>query len=243
MALELSCPACGRTLHVADEHAGKQIRCPACHQISIAPSKAENGATSSSAAATANGGAVTKWHLKTPEGPIYGPISWDQVVAWAAEGRIAADCQLGESREGPWRGAAELLDLKPVGRQQPAAANAPTTYPWTSLETGAAPYGASYAAGPIASPYAPVSGYVAPHRGGLVLVLGLLGCFTCPFFSLVAWVMGSHDLREMRAGRMDRSGESPTMAGMILGMILSLLWIISAMLALAVILIAMAGRL
>jgi ribosomal protein S27E len=237
MALELACPGCGRTLQVADEHAGKQIRCPACHQISIAPQKSGTGETSP--ADITGGDQATKWLMRTPEGPIYGPISWDDVLAWASEGRIAADCQLAESREGPWRDAAELLDLRPATGPQPAAPRGPTTYPWTGAET----LGLGNTAGPITSPYAPVSGYVAPHRGGLVLALGLLGCFTCPFFSLVAWVMGSHDLREMRAGRMDRSGESPTMAGMILGMILSLLWIISAMLFLTVILIAMAARL
>ena len=43
---------------------------------------------------------------------------------------------------------------------------------------------------------------------------------TCPIFSLMAWVMGSHDLAEMRAGRMDRSGEGLTQAGQILGMVI-----------------------
>jgi hypothetical protein len=86
----------------------------------------------------------------------------------------------------------------------------------------------------------PVTGqYLAPHRGGLVLVLGLLGFMGCPLFSFVAWIMGSHDLREMKAGRMDRSGESPTFAGMIFGMIVSLLWVFAvAILALVVVIFA-----
>jgi hypothetical protein len=86
-------------------------------------------------------------------------------------------------------------------------------------------------------------GYVAPHRGGLVLVLGLLGLFSCPLFSFIAWIMGSHDLKEMRAGRMDRSGESLTMAGMILGMILSLLCIVAALALMSIMIIAVAIRL
>jgi hypothetical protein len=39
----------------------------------------------------------------------------------------------------------------------------------------------------------------------------------------VAWVMGHADLREMRRGLMDESGMSLTQAGMILGMIYTIL--------------------
>jgi hypothetical protein len=68
------------------------------------------------------------------------------------------------------------------------------------------------------------------HRGGLILLLGLLGIILqpCPgpIFAIAAWVMGSNDLREMEAGRMDRSGSDLTRAGMIMGMIISVLWIV-----------------
>jgi len=87
------------------------------------------------------------------------------------------------------------------------------------------------------------AGYTAPHRGGLILVLGVMGLVTCAVFSLLAWVMGSHDLREMRAGRMDRSGESATQAGMILGMIVAIMWIVSAVVASAFALIIIATKL
>ena len=36
---------------------------------------------------------------------------------------------------------------------------------------------------------------------------------------IIAWVMGSNDLSEMRAGRMDREGEGQTNGGRICGMI------------------------
>jgi len=48
---------------------------------------------------------------------------------------------------------------------------------------------------------------LAPHRGSVILVLGI-----------IAWVMGNGDLREMDAGRMDPSGRGLTDAGRILGM-------------------------
>ena len=61
--------------------------------------------------------------------------------------------------------------------------------------------------------------HLAPHRGSLVLVLGILGLVTCFIPGIIAWSMGNTDLREMRAGRMDRTGESQTNAGRICGMI------------------------
>ena len=67
---------------------------------------------------------------------------------------------------------------------------------------------------------APAAGaYVRPHRSGAVLALGILGLVVCLICGIIAWVMGSGDLREMRAGRMDRSGESMTRAGMICGIV------------------------
>ena len=58
-----------------------------------------------------------------------------------------------------------------------------------------------------------------PHRGVLILVFGILGFVLCPIFSIIAWVMGSTDLKEMDAGRMDPEGRGLTKAGQVLGMI------------------------
>lgn len=84
-------------------------------------------------------------------------------------------------------------------------------------------------------PYATAASYQAPHRGALILVLSLLGIFFCVIFSIMAWVMGSNDLREMEAGRMDRSGMDLTRAGMILGMIVSVLFFLSILAGIALI--------
>jgi len=156
-------------------------------------------------------------------GPIYGPAGWNEITAWAREGRIAADCELAEAASGPWRAATTVLPQLVVSLPQPAAATSEATYPWTAGSSATEPAG----------------GYVAPHRGGLILALGLLSWIGCPLLSFASWVMGSHDLREMRAGRMDKSGESTTMAGMILGMIVSVLWLLAGA-ALAVMLLIVA---
>src|SRR5262245_25660021 len=97
MAIEIHCPGCGRTLRVPDEHAGKQVRCPACRQLCTAPGGA------AVAAAPQQG----RWHLRTAGGPTYGPLEWPQVQDWAAEGRITADCQLADDADGKWRPATD----------------------------------------------------------------------------------------------------------------------------------------
>ncbi len=65
-----------------------------------------------------------------------------------------------------------------------------------------------------------------PHRGGLILTLGLIGLFVCGPLSLAAWVMGSGDLHEMDANMMDASGRSSTSSGRNIGMLGTILWII-----------------
>jgi hypothetical protein len=60
----------------------------------------------------------------------------------------------------------------------------------------------------------------APHRGAMVLTMGILGLVILPFiFGPLAWVMGSSDLRKMDAGIMDSSGREFTKAGKICGII------------------------
>lgn len=55
-------------------------------------------------------------------------------------------------------------------------------------------------------------GGLKPHRGGLLLVLAILGWMGCFPLSIAAWVMANEDLGEMQSGRMDPSGEPITRA-------------------------------
>jgi predicted RNA-binding Zn-ribbon protein involved in translation (DUF1610 family) len=82
-----------------------------------------------------------------------------------------------------------------------------------------------------------------PHRGAVVLVLGILstvfGAFTCFYglpgllaipMGIVAWILGASDLKKMNAGTMDPDGRGQTQAGMIcgiIGLIVSLLIILA----------------
>ncbi len=60
---------------------------------------------------------------------------------------------------------------------------------------------------------------VAPHRGVLILILGILGIVCCFICGIIAWVMGNNDMREIDAGRMDPTGRGLTQAGKICGMV------------------------
>jgi predicted Zn finger-like uncharacterized protein len=77
-----------------------------------------------------------------------------------------------------------------------------------------------------------------PHRGPLILVLGILGLViglsTGVGFvlGLFAWILGNNDLKEMQAGRMDREGEGMTQGGRICGMIATILLVIGLLILL-----------
>jgi hypothetical protein len=227
MTIETQCSLCGRLLRVGDEHAGKQARCPECGQISVIPLGGTAGPRRLPGESSPAGGL---WSLRTPEGKVYGPIARTELDQWVAEGRITADCDLFDGAGQSWMAADALY---PQIRPAPVAAAPRPIYPPSQAPPG----------GPTVR-YRPSTGYLAPHRGGAVLVLGILGFMMgCPIFSFMAWVMGSADLREMRAGRMDRSGEGLTQIGHILGAVVSLLWIGGCViLALIMILAAAAGR-
>jgi hypothetical protein len=104
---------------------------------------------------------------------------------------------------------------------EPAAAESPAT---PGFDQPRAPYGPDTARPRTQRPP------VMPHRGTLILVLGILsivlGCFGL-ILGPIAWVMGAGDLQEMRLGRMDREGEGLTNAGRICGIVGTLLHAVS----------------
>lgn len=70
---------------------------------------------------------------------------------------------------------------------------------------------------PYNSPIA--GGTVEPHRATTILVLGILSIVCCQPLGIAAVLMANGDLKKMQAGQMDRSGESNTNVGKILGII------------------------
>jgi hypothetical protein len=66
-----------------------------------------------------------------------------------------------------------------------------------------------------------------PHRGVLILVLGILSLVGCGIFTgIPAWIMGNGDLKQIDAGTMDATGRGMTNAGRILGMISVILMVV-----------------
>lgn len=144
---------------------------------------------------------MKQWHCSIG-GRQYGPVSEEEIRSWAVTGRIKPTDYVWSEGMTDWVPASTVEGLLPAGAATAAAA----------------------AMGPVVS-------YLKPHRGGAVLALGIIGIVACFICGIIAWVMGSNDLRQMRAGVMDRSGESVTQAGRICGIIgtilglLSFLWI------------------
>ena len=197
MPIEANCPSCNRLLRVADSYAGRQARCPACNTIYVVPGGEAATADNDDSAPE------IRWFLRTPEGQVYGPVARQTMDDWVAEGRVTNGCQLRTDRDLRWQAADEFYGvLRPQPRSRPVAQPTRPTAPVTTRQTQ----------------------FLAPHRGVLVLLLGIFGwVFACPVFSVIAWAVGNTDLREMRLGRMDPAGMDTTRFGKILGMVHTLI--------------------
>lgn len=79
-----------------------------------------------------------------------------------------------------------------------------------------------------------------PHRGVLILVLGILSfVLGCGIFTAIpAWVMGNGDIKLMDAGAMDPTGRGMTNAGRILGIINTVLTVVAFVILIAFFLLA-----
>jgi hypothetical protein len=210
MTIETICQGCSRKLRVADEHAGKQARCPQCGTIYTVPG------TAGQSAARAASPVSNFWFMKTPDGREYGPVRRTELDKWAVEGRIPPHAELRADGTDLWQAATQVYPrLSPVSAPKPAEIGNP------------------FADRASDNPYTPGSAvgmsgaarqqYARPHRGGLILALGILGWAVCAVFAPFAWGMGSGDLKAMRSGEMNPEGMGLTQAGMILGMIQTIL--------------------
>jgi hypothetical protein len=88
-------------------------------------------------------------------------------------------------------------------------------------------------------------GHVEPHRGVLILVLGILGLMVCGIIGIFAWIMGKRDLDLMRRGLMDREGEALTKVGYILGIVATVLvcfWLLIFVLYIVFVVIMVAAK-
>jgi hypothetical protein len=173
-------------------------------------------------------GDAVEWYMKTPEEQVFGPAGFQDLERWVQEGRITSDCHLCQGAASNWQPADWLfpsLKSQPTFHPTLTPPSPAIVYPQPGYRPGQYSAPSNNPHGPTGT-YGPAGRYQVPHRGPLILVLGIMGLFVqCPVFPLMSWVMGSNDLREMQAGRMDPAGRDLTRAGMVIGMVLSILWI------------------
>jgi hypothetical protein len=68
-----------------------------------------------------------------------------------------------------------------------------------------------------------MSDALRPHRGTMILIFGIVGLVACQPFGIAAWIMGKNDLNAIDSGLMDPTGRGMTQAGMICGIIATIL--------------------
>jgi hypothetical protein len=152
---------------------------------------------------------MTQWYCHVG-GQQYGPVSIEDLCGWVRQGRLTASDLVWAEGMADWAPASSVSELEDaLGDSGAPTGEGPSPPPIPPAAMGPAPAGLGHA--------------VRPHRGGAVLALGILGLVVCFICGLIAWSMGNTDLKEMAAGRMDRSGEAMTQAGKICGMISTIL--------------------
>ena len=175
---------------------------------------------------------AANWHVLGEDSEEYGPVSKDELDSWVADGSVTAGCQVFREGDDDWQWASDVYpelaeeyeeyEQADTGFAVQAAprgggggsSDSPFGIDTSSTSSGSSGRGSSYSSYESSDDYGGRKRR-KPHRGVLILVLSLLGF---PF-SIAAWVMGKGDLSEMDQGRMDPSGRGLTQAGMILGMI------------------------
>ncbi|MCA9119075.1 MAG: hypothetical protein H6822_23360 [Planctomycetaceae bacterium] len=192
---------------MGDEFAGRKARCPHCKTIYTVPAATGDQPTH---------GDGDSWLMRSTDGAEYGPVPKSELDRWFHEGRLDSAAQVRKENEASWRQSSELYpSLSPR--------IASSDNPFSSKPAFGLPE-----PNPYASPSTP--GQLArnhrPHRGGLILTLSILGFACCQIFSVAAWVMGHGDLKEINAGRMDPQGRGLTQAGMIIGIVGTVLMIL-----------------
>ncbi len=173
---------------------------------------------------------------------VQGPFTRSRVLELARQGKVCAEMMF-SLEGGEWVQGHQVPDLFPQAAGATPAPLAgysdaqghtppPPSAPLSGPMSGGAPHhgGAPHRGGGHRGGGRGGSGRrgghgrgggrrLRPHRGTSILVFGILGVLCCFIFGIMAWVMGAEDLKNMRNGHMDPSGEGMTKAGWILGII------------------------
>lgn len=207
---ELTCTHCGASNALAEDQAASAARCIRCAH----PLDAE---------------AELRYYI-AQGAHIQGPYLASRVRELIAEQQVRPDMQF-SLEGGAWRPGPECPELFPAPAAEQDVPAPPPPLPPPLPPLGQVPGTPSeeprserhYSTdAPPPTPVAP-STQLRPHRGTLILVLGICSLF-CFLPGIIAWVLANEDLEAMKSGAMDRSGEGNTSAGRILGIVGIGLW-------------------
>lgn len=166
---------------------------------------------------------MSKWYVHAHNGQRFGPIEREELDRWVSERRLTPSCQVWMEGWPEWRMAPEIFPQLQSQAQQGAGGGSPFGGQQQQQRTMGTAAGSPYAAPMhpqgatrMTSNY---GGPLQPDRGAMILTFGILGLVICGIFSIVAWIMGSGDLKQIDAGMRDPAGRGMTQAGMILGII------------------------
>ncbi len=232
MAIESVCTGCGQKLSVADEHAGKKARCPACGQVYVVTISPNLGGIDGAA--------------QQPSGDAFGlgetdyspsSSSSSDMFAGIPESASSSPEQSEQNQSDQyWMQAADGQLYGPVDRPTLdrwfAEGRVADNYMIRQGESGTflpsgnfRPVAASSSSNPFASAaatgtgtYAPAATYPKPDQSGLILAMGIMSFLVCGICGIIAWVMGNTALKDIQAGRHDPANKGLVQVGYYLGM-------------------------
>jgi predicted Zn finger-like uncharacterized protein len=204
MAHLIECPECKKHLQVPDDLIGKRVQCPECKHTFTAATNEEPVTTISSSASSSPPSLPVPTKSKTPE--------WDKKASSSSKSPPKKKRRDEDDEEDDYD--PDYRD----DRDDEDDDDRPRRRRRRSSRGG---------------------GYM-PHRGGMILAFGLVGLVGMGLFpvglifAIIAWIMGNSDMAEIRTGRMDPEGEGMTQAGRIMGMISTIIHIVSLVLAVVI---------
>ena len=203
----IDCPSCSRKLRVPDSLLGKQVRCPTCgHQFE---------------AAAAAGASAPEAEARPTPPPLDVPLNLElEAPSPATEPTREAPAPPATPRPAKLSDDEAMTPCPYCGKPVPDAALS-CPHCGESLDETDDEFERAPGYGP------PVRRDAEPHRGGLILTLGIIsivlsavGCGPLGLpMGIIAWVLGQRDLRKIRENMMDPEGLGQTQAGWICGII------------------------
>ncbi len=169
--MEITCQACGKTLRIGDEHAGKTIRCPQCKQPTKAVAPLRRSATTGQPNAT-----------RPPASPtVQCPgckVSIRRPAAPQASAIRCPKCQTVVPLKSPQsRGQSMSTTSVPAARRPapPKPAPAPSSSPaFDPFASSSSPYAAPLSSAPVAA--STTSSSLTPKGGGHAKAIGPAVC-------------------------------------------------------------------